>query len=73
MDADHDEPMYNEIVEFAVQTGKISASLIQRRFRFGYNRAARVIDLLEERGIIGPQNGSKPREVLVKLNEENKG
>ena len=72
MDADHDEPMYNEIVEFAVQTGKISASLIQRRFRFGYNRAARVIDLLEERGIIGPQNGSKPREVLVKLNDENK-
>ena len=62
-----DEPMYNEIVEFAVQTGKISASLIQRRFRFGYNRAARIIDLLEERGIVGPANGSKPREVLVKL------
>ena len=66
-----DDPMYNEIVEFAVQTGKISASLIQRRFRFGYNRAARVIDLLESRGIIGPQNGSKPREVLVKMQNEN--
>ena len=63
--------MYNEIVDFAIQTGKISASLIQRRFRFGYNRAARVIDLLEERGIIGPQNGSKPREVLVKLKSDN--
>ena len=62
--------MYNEIVDFAIQTGKISASLIQRRFRFGYNRAARVIDLLEERGIIGPQNGSKPREVLVKVKEQ---
>lgn len=67
---EYDDPMYNEIVDFAIQTGKISASLIQRRFRFGYNRAARVIDLLEERGIIGPQNGSKPREVLVKVKEE---
>ena len=62
----YDDPMYNEIVEFAIQTGKISASLIQRRFRFGFNRAARVIDLLESRGVIGPQNGSKPREVLIK-------
>ena len=65
-DGGDDDPMYNEIVEFAVETGKISASLIQRRFRFGYNRAARIIDLLEARGIIGPQNGSKPREVLYK-------
>ena len=62
-----DDPMYNEVVEFAIETGKISASLIQRRFRFGYNRAARMVDLLEARGIVGPQNGSKPREVLVKL------
>ena len=67
---EYDDTMYNEIVDFAIQTGKISASLIQRRFRFGYNRAARVIDLLEERGIIGPQNGSKPREVLVKVKEQ---
>ena len=63
---EYDDPIYNEVVDFAIQTGKISASLIQRRFRFGYNRAARIIDLLEERGIIGPQKGSKPREVLVK-------
>ena len=62
-----DDEAYNDVVEFAIQTGKISASLIQRRFRFGYNRAARMMDLLEERGIVGPQNGSKPREVLVKL------
>ena len=66
-DGGDDDPMYDEIVEFAIQTGKISASLIQRRFRFGYNRAARMVDLLEARGIIGPQNGSKPREVLVKM------
>ena len=64
---DYEDPLYDQIVEFAISTGKISASLIQRRFRLGYNRAARVIDLLEERGIIGPQNGSKPREVLVKM------
>jgi S-DNA-T family DNA segregation ATPase FtsK/SpoIIIE len=70
-DAGEDDPLYNEIVEFAVKSGKISASLIQRKYRFGYNRAARVIDILESRGIIGPANGSKPREVLVKLEKEN--
>ncbi len=69
---DYEEPLYNEIVEFVVTGGKASASLLQRRFRLGYNRAARCIDLLEERGIVGPPNGSKPREVLVKVeNNEN--
>ena len=68
-DAD-EEPLYNEIVEFVVTQGKASASLLQRRFHLGYNRAARVIDLLEERGIIGPVNGSKPREVLVKIEKD---
>ena len=63
----YDDPLYDEIVQFAIETGKVSASLLQRRFRLGYNRAARIVDLLEDRGIIGPQNGSKPREVLVKL------
>jgi S-DNA-T family DNA segregation ATPase FtsK/SpoIIIE len=68
---EYDDPLYNEIVDFAISSGKISASLLQRRFRLGYNRAARIVDLLEERGIIGPANGSKPREVLIKL-ENNK-
>ena len=63
---EYEDPLYNEIVDYVIQAGKISASLIQRKYRLGYNRAARIIDLLEERGIIGPQNGSKPREVLVK-------
>lgn len=62
-----EEPLYNEIVEFVVTQGKASASLLQRRFHLGYNRAARCIDLLEEKGIIGPNNGDKPREVLVRL------
>ena len=69
-DVDNDDPLYNEIVEFVITSGKASASLLQRRFKLGYNRAARIIDLLEERGIIGPQNGSKPREVLVSLENE---
>ncbi len=63
---EYDDPLYNDIVDFAMEFGKISASLIQRKYRIGYNRAARIVDLLEERGIIGPQNGSKPREVLAK-------
>ena len=64
---DEDDPLYNDIVQFVIDTQKASASLIQRKFKLGYNRAARIVDLLEERGIIGPQNGSKPREVLVQL------
>ena len=66
---EYDDPLYDEIVEFVITSGKASASLLQRRFKLGYNRAARIVDLLEERGIIGPQNGSKPREVLVKLEQ----
>ena len=65
-----EEPLYDEIVEFVTEQGKASASLLQRRFRLGYNRAARCIDLLEERGIVGPPNGSKPREVLTKNNSD---
>lgn len=64
---EYDDPLYDDVVEFVITTGKASASLLQRRFKLGYNRAARIVDLLEERGIIGPQNGSKPREVLVKI------
>ena len=65
VEEEYDDPLYNEIVDFVAETQKASASLIQRRFKVGYNRAARIIDLLEERGIIGPQNGSKPRVVLI--------
>ena len=66
-----DDPYYDKVKEFAIINGKISTSLVQRRFKIGYNRAANIIDKLFERGIIGPQNGSKPREVLVKLEEKN--
>lgn len=64
------DPMYKEIIEFASQTGKISASLIQRKFRLGYNRAARLIDLLETDGLVGPQNGSALRTVLISPNAD---
>lgn len=60
------DPMYDEVVEYIVQSQKVSTSLLQRRFGFGYNRAARLVDALEEKGVIGPANGSKPREVYLK-------
>ncbi len=67
-----DDALYNEVVDFVVRTGKASASLLQRKFKIGYNKAATMIDELEEKGIIGPATGnSKPREVLVKYSEKN--
>lgn len=60
-----DDPVYNEAVEFVVSQGKASISLLQRRFRIGFNRAARFIEQMEQDGILGPQDGSKPRTVLV--------
>jgi len=68
----YEEPLYNEIVKFVIEQGKASTSLLQRKFRLGYNRAVRVIDLLEERGIVGQNNGSKPREVLVQIHDIDK-
>lgn len=68
--AGHDDPLYEEVKEFVISTRKASTSLIQRKFSIGYARAARLIDVLEERGIIGPARGSKPREVYAKSNEE---
>ena len=65
-----EDPLYDQVVEFVVTSKKASTSLVQRRFRIGYNRAANLIDKLEERGIVGAQNGSKPREVLVELEED---
>lgn len=65
VEEEYDDPLYNDVVDFVIESRKASASLLQRRFKVGYNRAARIVDLLEERGIIGPQNGSKPREVLI--------
>ena len=63
---DYDEPLYDVIVEYITQYGKASASLLQRKFKLGYNRASRCIELLEKNGIVDSAKGDKPREVLVK-------
>lgn len=59
------DAMYGEAKEVVAQAGKASASLLQRRLRVGYARAARLLDLLEEKGVIGPGEGAKPREVYI--------
>ncbi|MDO4197782.1 MAG: DNA translocase FtsK [Erysipelotrichaceae bacterium] len=68
--ADSQDSLYDEVVEFVRDQQRASTSLLQRRFGIGYNRAARLIDTLEDRGIIGPANGSKPREVYIKEEDE---
>ena len=59
-----DDPLFNRALEIVITAGKASASFLQRRLKIGYNRAARLVEEMEERGIIGPQNGSKPRDIL---------
>ena len=59
------DPLYEEVKRFVITSRRASTSLIQRKFSIGYARAARLIDVLEENRIIGPANGSKPREILV--------
>ncbi len=62
-DDDNGDELFDEAKEEVLRAGKASASLLQRRLRVGYSRAARLIDLLEEKGIVGPPDGAKPREV----------
>ena len=64
-DEDQFDPLYDKAVEVVVQKGQASTSMIQRVFRIGYNRAARIIELMEKEGVIGPMDGIRPREVLV--------
>lgn len=63
--SDDDDELFEEAKELIINSGKASASYLQRRLAVGYARAARLLDLLEESGIIGPSNGAKPREILV--------
>ena len=64
VDDGEDDPMYNDAVKLVVEFGKASTSLLQRRLRIGYGRAAHLIDLMEQDGIVGAADGPKPREVL---------
>ena len=67
---DQEDEEYEMAREFVISAQKASASLLQRQFRIGYNKAARLIDQLESDGVIGPQIGSKPREVLIRGYQE---
>lgn len=60
-----EDPMYDEAKRTVIQSRKASTSLLQRRLGIGYARAARLMDILEERGVVGPQDGAKPREVYM--------
>ena len=64
-----DEELWEDAVELVARTGKASASFLQRRLKIGYNRAARIVEIMERQGIVGPENGSKPREVLITLDD----
>lgn len=65
VDGDVDDELYEEAKETVISSGKASASLLQRRLRVGYARAARLLDILEQNGVVGPADGAKPREILV--------
>ena len=65
MEVSHRDELFDEAVRFVVQSGQASTSMLQRRFRIGFSRAGRLVDTMERDGIIGPADGSKPREILV--------
>lgn len=64
MSAEKDE-LYDMAKQLVLDTGQASTSLLQRRLRLGYGRAARILDLMEQEGIVGPPQGSRPREILI--------
>jgi DNA segregation ATPase FtsK/SpoIIIE, S-DNA-T family len=66
-DLGDDEELYQQALAVLKSTRRASTSMIQRRLRIGYNRAARIMDLMEDKGIVGPENGSSPRDILVDL------
>ena len=68
-DADDTDELLPDAIDLVVSSGQASVSMLQRRFRIGYNRAARIVDMMEARGIIGPQDGSRPRQVLMTQEE----
>ena len=61
--------MLYDCITAVIETGSCSVSMLQRRFRLGYNRAARIVDVMEERGIVGPPDGARPRKVLMTMEE----
>ncbi len=68
-DGPGDDPVLDEAIRVVVENGQASTSLLQRRLKLGYARAARIVDEMEERGIVGPYEGSKPRKVLITMDQ----
>lgn len=68
-DGDFDDDLFDEAMDMVIDTGKASVSYLQRRLRIGYGRAARLMDMLEDKGVVSAQDGSRPREVLVARSE----
>jgi S-DNA-T family DNA segregation ATPase FtsK/SpoIIIE len=68
--SEEDEELVEQCIEVIRQSNRASVSVLQRRLRIGYTRAARIMDLLEERGIVGPNKGAEPREILIDLDEQ---
>ena len=66
-DLGDDDELYHQAVEVLKATKRASTSMLQRKLHIGYNRAARIMEIMEEKGIVGPENGSSPREILVDL------
>jgi S-DNA-T family DNA segregation ATPase FtsK/SpoIIIE len=66
-DLGDDEQLYNQALDVLKASRRASTSMLQRRLRIGYNRAARIMEIMEEKGIVGPENGSSPREILIDL------
>ena len=70
---DIDDELFDQAAEAVIRAGKASTSMLQRRLRVGYARAARLIDLLEEQGVVGPPDGARPRDVLVSSLDQVRG
>ncbi|HNW71308.1 MAG TPA: DNA translocase FtsK, partial [Candidatus Paceibacterota bacterium] len=70
---DDDDELYEDARQCVIEAGKASTSYLQRKLKLGYARAARLMDILEERGVVGPADGAKPREVLEKIDRNENG
>jgi DNA segregation ATPase FtsK/SpoIIIE, S-DNA-T family len=65
-DGDEDDPVYDQAIELVSRMEEVSVSKLQREMRLGYNKAAKIIERMEREGIVGPPNGVKPRQVLIR-------
>ena len=64
-----EDPMLKAAIEFVVESGQASTSMLQRKLKLGYARAARIMDTMADMGVIGPYNGAKPRDVLITMEQ----